>query len=127
VLAYGAILPVLAALVLSLVTLFVLYFMLKESKPASNEIYISDKGTIRKVFAQECKECYETADTTKSGFKKVFKLKHISFLLVLYFLIFLGFNIYYASFPPHAAKDLKWSVTQVNLKLCVRSELRKPL
>ena len=119
--AYGAILPVLAALALSLVTLFVLYFMLKESKPTSNEIFISDKGTIRKVFGQECKDCYETPDTTKSGFKNVFKLKHISFLLTLYFLIFLGFNIYYASFPPHAAKDLKWSVTQLGIFYSVLS------
>jgi MFS transporter, DHA1 family, tetracycline resistance protein len=45
----------------------------------------------------------------------VFKLKYISFLLVLYFLIFLGFNIYYASFPAHAANDLKWSVTQLGI------------
>jgi MFS transporter, DHA1 family, tetracycline resistance protein len=30
-------------------------------------------------------------------------------------LIFLGFNIYYAAFPTHAAKDLRWSVTQLGI------------
>ena len=118
---YGAILPVLSALLLSLITLFVLYFMLKETKPTSNEILVPEEGTIRKVFSQECKDCYETPDTTKSGFLNVFKLKHISFLLVLYFLIFLGFNIYYASFPAHAANDLKWSVTQLGIFYAVLS------
>jgi len=51
----------------------------------------------------------------------VFKLEHISFLLVLYFLIFLGFNIYYAAFPTHAANDLKWSVTQLGIFYAVLS------
>jgi MFS transporter, DHA1 family, tetracycline resistance protein len=53
--------------------------------------------------------------------RDVFKLEYISFLLVLYFLIFLGFNIYYAAFPTHAAKDLKWSVTQLGIFYAVLS------
>jgi MFS transporter, DHA1 family, tetracycline resistance protein len=34
-------------------------------------------------------------------------------------LIFLGFNIYYAAFPTHAANDLKWSVTQLGIYYAV--------
>jgi MFS transporter, DHA1 family, tetracycline resistance protein len=112
---YGAILPVLGALLLSLVTILVIAFLLKESKPISNEIIVSKETTIRRVFSQECRDCSLAADTTKSRSRDVFKLEHISFLLVLYFLIFLGFNIYYAAFPTHAAKDLRWSVTQLGI------------
>ena len=112
---YGAILPVLGALLLSLVTILVIAFLLKESKPISNEIIVPKETTIRRVFSQECRDCSLTADTTKSRSRDVFKLEHISFLLVLYFLIFLGFNIYYAAFPTHAAKDLSWSVTQLGI------------
>jgi len=118
---YGAILPVLAALLLSLVTLFVIGFLLRESRIKSNPIVTPEEGTIRKVFAQECKDCYEPASPIKPKFKDVFKIKHISFLLVLYFLIFLGFNIYYASFPAHAASELKWSVTQLGIFYAVLS------
>jgi MFS transporter, DHA1 family, tetracycline resistance protein len=118
---YGAILPVLAALILSLVTLIVIYFLLRESKPSSEEILVPEEGTIRKVFSQECKEPYSTVSTKKPRLRDVFKLKHISFLLVLYFLIFLGFNIYYAAFPTHAANDLKWSVTQLGIFYAVLS------
>ena len=118
---YGAILPVLAALLLSLVTLFVIGFLLRESRIKSNPIVIPEEGTIRKVFAQECKDCYEPASPIKPKFRDVFKIKHISFLLVLYFLIFLGFNIYYASFPAHAASELKWSVTQLGIFYAVLS------
>ena len=118
---YGEILPVLAALLLSLVTLFVIGFLLKESRIKSNPIVIPEEGTIRKVFAQECKDCYEPASPIKPKFGDVFKIKHISFLLVLYFLIFLGFNVYYASFPTHAASELKWSVTQLGIFYAVLS------
>ena len=118
---YGAILPVLAALILSLATLIVIGFLLKESKPSSQEMLVPEEGTIRKVFSQECREPYPTANTIKPRLRDVFKLKHISFLLILYFLIFLGFNIYYASFPTHAAKDLKWSVTQLGIFYAVLS------
>jgi MFS transporter, DHA1 family, tetracycline resistance protein len=120
---YGAILPVLAALILSLVTIIVIVFLLRESKPSSlEEILVPQEGTIRKVFSQECKECFSTeVSAIKPRLRDVFKLKHISFLLVLYFLIFLGFNIYYAAFPTHAANDLKWSVTQLGIFYAILS------
>ncbi|MFL6376297.1 MAG: MFS transporter [Nitrososphaeraceae archaeon] len=118
---YGAILPVLAALILSLVTIIVIFFLLRESKPSSEEMLVPEQGTIRKAFSQECRECYSDTSTKKPKLRDVFKLKHISFLLVLYFLIFLGFNIYYAAFPAHAAKDLKWSVTQLGIFYAILS------
>ena len=118
---YGAILPVIAALILSLVTIIVIGFLLRESKSSSEEILVPEEGTIRKVFSQECRETYSTVNTTKPRFQDVFKLRHITFLLVLYFLIFLGFNIYYAAFPTHAANDLKWSITQLGIFYAVLS------
>jgi MFS transporter, DHA1 family, tetracycline resistance protein len=118
---YGEILPVTAALVLSLVTLFVIGFLLRESRPLSEEILVPEEGTIRKVFAQECRECYSTEGTKKPRFRDIFRLEHISFLLLLYFFIFLGFNIYYAAFPTHAANDLKWSITQLGIFYAVLS------
>jgi len=118
---YGPILPVLAALILSLVTIVVIVILLRETKPSSEEMLVPEQGTIRKAFSQECRECYLDTRAKKPKLQDVFKLKHISFLLVLYFLIFLGFNIYYAAFPTHAANDLKWSVTQLGIFYAVLS------
>jgi MFS family permease len=118
---YGVILPVLAALLLSLITLIVIVFRLKESMPTSPQILVPEEGSIRKVFAQECKDCYGNENSKKLKFLDVFKLEHIPYLLVLYFLIFLGFNVYYASFPIHAANDLKWSITQLGIFYAVLS------
>lgn len=122
---YKEILPVLAALSLSLVTLIVIVFTLKESKPSASTaaapIQVLEKGNIGKVFAQECKECYKIVNPKKLTFLDIFKLKHISFLLFLYFFIFLGFNIFYTSFPIHAVVDLKWSITQMGIFYAVLS------
>jgi MFS transporter, DHA1 family, tetracycline resistance protein len=119
---FGNILPVLAALILSLVTLIVIAVALKEFRSPSGVVLVPEKGTIRKVFAQECKECYEVEDPKrKLRFKDVFKLKQISFLLMLYFFIFLGFNIFYATFPIQAVNGLKWSITQLGIFYAVLS------
>jgi MFS transporter, DHA1 family, tetracycline resistance protein len=115
------ILPVLAALFLSLVTLIVIGFTLKESKPSAGVIQVPVKGNIGKVFAQECKECYKIINPKKLRFLDIFKLTHISFLLFLYFLIFLGFSIFYTSFPIHAVLGLKWSITEMGIFYAVLS------
>lgn len=118
---YKEILPVLAALFLSLVTLIVIGFNLKESKPSAGVIQVPVKGNIGKVFAQECKECYKIVNPKKIRFLDIFKLTHISFLLFLYFLIFLGFSIFYTSFPIHAVLGLKWSITEMGIFYAVLS------
>jgi len=118
---YKEILPVFAALFLSLVTLIVIGFTLKESKPSAGVIQVPVKGNIGKVFAQECKECYKIVNPKKLRFLDIFKLTHISFLLFLYFLIFLGFSIFYTSFPIHAVLGLKWSITEMGIFYAVLS------
>ena len=117
---YGEVLPVSAALVLSLVVLVVIVFTLKETK-CSILMEIPDKKHIGRVFSFESKECYKTANPNRLKFRDVFKLTHISFLLVLYFLIFLGFNIFYTSFPIHVVDGLGWTVTQLGIFYAVLS------
>jgi DHA1 family tetracycline resistance protein-like MFS transporter len=128
---YEEILPVLAAVFISLISLIVIAFMLKESKVTATAttattttaslVEISEKESIRKVFSCEPKECYKIPNPKNLSFLDVFRLKDISFLLVLYFFIFLGFNIYYTSFPIHAVSGLKWTVTEMGIFYSVLS------
>ena len=128
---YEEILPVLAAVFISLISLIVIAFMLKESKVTTTAttattttaslVEISEKESIRKVFSCEPKECYKISNPKNLSFLDVFRLKDISFLLVLYFFIFLGFNIYYTSFPIHAVSGLKWTVTEMGIFYSVLS------
>jgi MFS transporter, DHA1 family, tetracycline resistance protein len=119
---YGETLPVLAALILSLVTLAVISLALKESKPSA-VIEVSEKQgrSVGKVFAFECKECYKHSNPERLKFRDVFSLKFIPFLLLLYFLIFLGFNIFYTSFPIHAISGLGWTISEMGIFFAVLS------
>ena len=117
---YEETLPVLAALFLSLAAVFVIKFSLKESK-LSVIRKIQEKANVRKVFVDEFKDCYKIQDPKKISFKDVFKLKHIPYMLTLYFFIFLGFNIFYVSFPIHAVIGLGWNITQMGIFFAVLS------
>jgi DHA1 family tetracycline resistance protein-like MFS transporter len=117
---YGEVLPVLMALILSFVVLVVIIFALKESK-SSIVTQIPEKDNVGKVFAFECKECYKATNPKKLKIQDVFRLKYISFLLILYFLIFVGFNIFYTAFPIHAVSGLGWTITQLGVFYAVLS------
>ena len=119
---YGEALPVLAALLISLITLAVISVALKESRsPAVIEVSEKQIESVGKVFAFECKECYKHPNPKRLKFQDVFNLKFIPFLLLLYFLIFLGFNIFYTSFPIHAISGLEWTVTEIGIFFAVLS------
>ena len=117
---YGEVLPVLVALILSLVVLVVIIFVLKESK-SSIVTQIPEKDNVGKVFAFECKECYKATNPKRLKLRDVFQLKYIPFLLILYFLIFVGFNVFYTAFPIHAVSGLRWTVTEIGVFYAVLS------
>jgi DHA1 family tetracycline resistance protein-like MFS transporter len=118
--ALGETLPVAAALVLSLIATVIIRFRLPESKRCIIG-KTPDALAFRKVFGQEHKECYSSEAATSLKAKEIVKLKNIPFMLTLYFLIFLGFNIFYTAFPIHAATSLQWSITQLGIFLSTLS------
>jgi DHA1 family tetracycline resistance protein-like MFS transporter len=123
---YGYAAPVLGAILISLIgTLLILYYI-PENKQCSLEEPADSENT-RKFFGYEIKECRttmrETGETGKSAFREVLKLPNIPYMLVLYFLIFLGFNIFYTAFPLHAIAVLDWNVAQMGIYFTVLSVL----
>lgn len=107
---WGETLPVLAALIISLIATLIIVFKLPESKPCVLE-KDPEAVNIRKIFGQEHKECFKITGKEKITVKEILKLKHIPYLLVLYFLVYLGFNLFYIAFPVHAVQILKWELT----------------
>ena len=117
----GEMLPVLAALVVSLVATLVIAFYLPESKPCV--ALQRENLSVRKVFGQEHADCISSADDKPIQFRDVLRLPNIPFLFLLYFLIFLGFNLFYTSFPAHAVQGLHWKVTDTGIFFSVMSLL----
>ncbi len=108
--ALGETLPVLAALVISIIATLIIIVFLPESKAQSiNEL--PEAANVRKVMGQEHKDCYHIECKEKITVTDVLQLKGTVFLLSIYFLVFLGFNFFYIAFPVHAVQVLQWELT----------------
>lgn len=110
----GELLPVLVAMGISLVAIFVIYFMLQESnlKQIHEEL---ESCKVKKVLGQEHKECYNIESDDKISLRRILKLEGVPFVLALYFIIFLAFNFFYVAFPVHAVEKLKWSLFDLGI------------
>ena len=117
---YEEIVPVGAAILISVLALVVIWFRLPESR---TNLVKPDLANFKlsKLFASEQKDCYETKDCPEKGVKAVFKIKYIPFLVVIYFLTFLGFSFFYVSFPIHALKTLQWNAFELGIFFSVLS------
>lgn len=111
--ALAEILPVSAAALISFIGVLIILFMLPES--IKNLEYRKGKtGSINKVLTQECKDCIDST-SEELKFKDIFKLPNVSFMVLMYFIIFLGFNFFYVAFPVYASQGLGWSVGKLGL------------
>jgi len=119
---YGDGAPVLGAIIISLIgTVLILYYIPENKECSLREP--EDSGNIRKFFGYEIKECRTTEEKRKPTFGEVLKLPNIPYMLVLYFLIFLGFNIFYTAFPLHAIAVLDWNIVQMGVYFTILSAL----
>ncbi len=118
--ALGELLPVLAAAGVSLVATWIIAFHLPESDPCLYRENPSSLG-IRKVMGQEQQDCEEAKRLASAHWIEILRQQHVMPMLLLYLLIFLGFNLFYTAFPNHAATALQWTVTQTGLFFTVLS------
>lgn len=110
---YGETIPVLAAILISLAAVYLIWFRLPESR--TDLVEPRTQFSIKRIFSFEHKECYKMKkceDTSTSG---VFNIPHVFFMIVIYFLTFLGFSFFYASFPMHALKKLSWNSLELGI------------
>ncbi len=91
---HGEVAPMLAAFAISLAGL-VLIARMPDSRPCVPPPNLEETG-IRKVLGHEPKDCVSPAAAPT---RDVLRLEGIPFLLVLYFVLFLGFNLFYTAFP----------------------------
>ena len=99
---YGNIIPISATLLFSIITVVLILFYLPDTGVRE---YKEKPDDIKKVMGFENKECYKIEGENNSHKAKILDIPHIKFILVIYFLIFLGFNFYYTSFPVHAIEN----------------------
>jgi len=106
---FGEIVPVLAAAVISLIATCLIAFGLPESicLPLENQ---PDLKHMRRVFGAEQKPCYAVKSSRALTTREAVSLPGVPLVLVIYFLIMLGFNFFYIAFPVYAVGGLHWNV-----------------
>jgi MFS family permease len=119
---WGELLPVLAALAISVIATLLIAFKLPESRPCVLS-HDPEQANVRKVFGQEHKQCFEMKGAAKLSPRQILSLPGIPLLLAVYFLVMLGFNFFYVAFPVHAVRGLSWSVTDTGIFFSVLSLL----
>ena len=119
---YGELLPVIAALFISLVATLIIVFGLKEFSPCTLERN-PDGRSVRKIFGQEHKECYRLGGSDRTPVRDILNLRRVPVLLSVYFLVMLGFSFFYIAFPIHAVEGLNWTVTDAGTFFAVLSLL----
>ncbi|MEM9389562.1 MAG: MFS transporter [Bacteroidota bacterium] len=110
---YGETIPVLAAILISTVAIGLIWFRLPESK--TDLVEPRKNFSIKRVFSFEHKECYKMKKCEDTSFQGVFKIKNVPFMLLIYFLTFLGFSFFYGAFPMHALQSLAWDSLQLGI------------
>lgn len=120
--AWGETLPVLAAILISLIATVVIATALPESRPCGVP-WKSDAGRAAGAMGQEPRDCIHAAESPPAPRGAAFRVPGVSSLLTLYFVLYLAFNFYYAAFPLHAATNLEWRVVETGLFFAVLSSL----
>jgi MFS family permease len=117
---WGELLPVLAALAISVVASAIILFRLPESLPC---VLSADpeQPSMRKVFGQEPRECFQIVGAEQPPLRDLLRLERVPLLLAMYFLVMLGFNLFYVSFPMHAVVGLQWTVRETGAFFAVLS------
>ncbi len=116
--AWGESLPVVAALLISLVATLLIVMLLPESRACLLRAS-PERSSVRKVMGQEQRDCYELKAAKRLSLAEIFSLRSIPGLMTIYFLIYLAFNFFYIAFPVHAATRLEWTLTDTGVFFAV--------
>jgi len=120
--ALGESAPVLGAAIISLAALLVIARWLPESVPCALA-RMPERPNVRKVFGQEQRDCFELKAAAKLSLRQLLRLPSVPRILVIFFLVMLGFNFFYVTFPVHAVQELDWSLTDTGIFFTVMGGL----
>ncbi len=112
--ALGETVPVVAALLISLVASVIIALKLEDVQRCTLTVD-PEQANVRKVFGQEQKECFQLESGSQLSIRQVLALPSIAPLFAVYFLVFLAFNFFYVAFPVHAATTLNWGLADTGV------------
>ncbi len=112
--ALGAVVPVVAAIVISTVALALIRFGLVEVRPAAITAPL-EPASACELYGQEPRAAYDVVGEGQSGLRGILARPNMAALMAVNFLVMLGFSFFYVAFPVHAVEALAWDVTGIGV------------
>jgi MFS transporter, DHA1 family, tetracycline resistance protein len=110
---------VLGALALSMTATLVVARRLPESLPCVQR-KLENRAQAAVVFGIEPRPCVNL-DVGRERFRDTLRVAYVPRLLLFYFVAYMGFTVFQAAFPAHAATTLHWTVRQTGVLFTVLS------
>ncbi len=111
--AMGEKLPVLAAILISAVACLMITRFLPETLPCTTPFSLN-RRTFSRILGMEPKDCMGESES-ESASVSIWTDRNLATMIVLYFMIFLGFSFFYTAFPVHATQTLNWPLGQLSV------------
>jgi MFS family permease len=112
-------LAVLGALGLSIAATVIIARNLPESLPRAIR-RLPNRDQPAMVFGREPRPCVKL-EGARPRWRDALRVPHVPWLLLVYFIAYLGFTLFQAAFPAHAAITLHWTVRQTGVLFTVLS------
>ncbi len=106
--------PVMACIGISFVATLMIAFFLPDSRPCTLTSSPNPKA-LRRVFGQGQRDCIDASRPRTKTTWEIWQRPGLGPLLLLYFLVFLAFNVFYTAFPSHAVLALDWEVSDTGM------------
>jgi DHA1 family tetracycline resistance protein-like MFS transporter len=106
--------PVIAALLISGLAIVIVGFGLPEAArvtPSADP----QQASVGKVLGRQQKGCFEDRASGALTVAELLALPTMTVVLAVYFLVFLGFNLYYVAFPVYATTKIAWSLSRIGV------------
>ena len=109
----GNLITIIVTAFISLLGLLAIIYLLPET-PIKKEVYSCQEAKLKKAFGFEYRECYDL-DQKSTNWQTVINQKGATLMIVLFFVIFLAFNLFYATFSMYSSTTLEWSAQRVGI------------
>ena len=108
----GNLLTILVTMAISSFGLVAIWAWLPEVA-TKQEVYPCEDAKMKKVFGVEYQECYDLEVGRSNSWSSVLGQTKAPLMVMLFFLIFLAFNLFYATFSMYSSTELEWSAQKV--------------
>ena len=99
---------------------------LTESNPCIVDTSIPAFKEIKQFFRVERKDCYEEGDkqngsSKRNGWNEILSIRGMPTMYIIYFLIYLAFNLFSVALPIYASTQLIWTIAELGFFLAFYS------